>query len=172
MFSRHFQGVVAMLLKKAVTWIVVADGARALVVRQTGAGAPLEPVPGHEFVNPSQERTRDLGTDRPGRVTESNLPGQRHAIEPRIDWHRFEKKKFARSIAERLEASAETKAFDRLVLVAPPETLGELRANLGKHGAAKVAGEVAKDLTQIGVSDLPDHLGGIVRVNASRNAVS
>lgn len=153
-----------MLLKKAVTWIVVADGARAQIVRQAGVGAALEPVPGQEFVNPSPERTRDLGTDRPGRTADSVHSGHRHAMEPRVDWHQQEKKRFAKTIAERIERSAEAKGFDRLVLVAPPETLGELRANLGKHASARLDGEVPKDLTQVTVGELADHLIGVVRV--------
>lgn len=150
-----------MLLKKAVTWIVVADGARAQIVRQAGVGAALEPVPGQEFINPSQERTRDLGTDRPGRSADSG--GNRHGMKE-TDWHQQGKRRFARTIAERLERRAEAKAFDRLVLVAPPETLGELRANLGKHASARLGGEIPKDLTQVTVGELADHLLGVVRV--------
>ena len=153
-----------MLMKKATTWIVVADGARAHIVRQTGAGAPLESVPGEDFVNPSHGRTSDMGGDKPGRVADSTRLGTRHAID-QVDWHRFEKKKFAKSIAERLEKAAEAKSFDKLVLVAPPETLGELRANLGKHGTAKVASEIPKDLTHVPVPELAPHLGDAVRVN-------
>jgi len=157
-----------MLMKKAVTWIVVADGARARIVRQTGAGKPLEALPGKEFLNPEPERTRELGTDKPGRVFESARLGHRHGVE-QVDWHRFEKKKFAKSIAEHLEQAAEAKAFDKLVLVAPPETLGDLRANLGKHGTAKIGGEVAKDLTNVAVTDLAAYLGDTIRV-AERGA--
>lgn len=153
-----------MQIKKAVTWIVVADGARAHVVRQTGAGAALESVPGEEFVNPSHGRTSDLGGDKPGRVADSSHLGTRHAIE-QVDWHRFEKKKFARSVAEHIERAAEAKSFDKLVLVAPPETLGELRAHLGKHGTAKVTSEIAKDLTHVPVDQIASHLGDAVKVN-------
>lgn len=152
-----------MLMKKAVTWIVVADGARARIIRQDGVGKPLEAVPGQEFLNPEPQRTRDLGTDKPGRAFDSTRLGHRHGVE-QVDWHRFEKKKFAKSIAEHIERAAEAKAFDRLVLVAPPETLGELRANLGKHGTAKIAGEIAKDLTGMAVAELAPCLGDAVRV--------
>jgi protein required for attachment to host cells len=153
-----------MLMKKAVTWIVVADGARARIVRQTGVGRPLEAVPGQEFLNPERGPTRELGTDKPGRSFDSR-GGQRHSMEE-VDWHRFEKKKFAKTIAERLDQAAEARAFDRLVLVAPPDTLGDLRAEIGKHGSAKIAAEVAKDLTGIPMSQLANHLGSAVRIAA------
>jgi protein required for attachment to host cells len=156
-----------MVLKKAVTWIVIADGNRAHVVRQVGVGKPLEAVPGEDFLNPEPQRTRDLGTDKPGRAFDSNGLGQRHGYE-QIDWHRFEKQKFAKTIAEHLERAAETKAFDKLVLVAPPEILGELRANLGKHGMAKIAGTIGKDLTHVPIPGLAEHLDGTVRVVAQR----
>lgn len=157
-----------MLMKKAVTWIVVADGARAHIVRQIGTGTPLQSVPGQDFINPEPQRTRARGTDRPGRAFDSAGVGHRHGVE-QVDWHRFEKKKFARSIAEHLEHAAEARAFDKLVLVAPPETLGEIRANLGKHGNARVGGQVAKDLTQVPVPDLAGHLGNAVRVTERRS---
>jgi protein required for attachment to host cells len=152
-----------MLMKKAVTWIVVADGARARIVRQSGVGKPLEAVPGQEFVNPEQGRTREIGTDKPGRTFDSTRVGHRHGMDE-VDWHRFEKKKFAKSIAEHLERAAQAKAFDRLVIVAPPDTLGDIRAEIGKHGTAKIAAEVPKDLTNAAITDLPGHLGDAVRV--------
>ena len=156
-----------MLMPKVVTWVVIADGARARIVRQIRAGRALEALPEHAFANPAPQRTRELGTDRPGRTADSSRVGHRHGLE-QVDWHRYEKKKFARSIAGRLEQAAEAGAFDRLVLAAPPETLGELRANLGKHGQARIAGTVAKDLTQIPIDALPPHLDGAVKVVAPK----
>jgi protein required for attachment to host cells len=152
-----------MLMKKAITWIVVADGSRAHIIRQNGVGKPLEAVPGQEFLNPEPGKTREIGTDKPGRTFDSTRVGHRHGMEE-VDWHRFEKKKFAKSIAERLDHAAEAKAFDKLVLVAPPDTLGDLRAELGKHGTAKITAEVGKDLTSVPVSNLADHLSDIIRV--------
>jgi protein required for attachment to host cells len=149
-------------MPKTVTWIVIADGARARVVRQARTGAPLEPVPGQEFINPQTGPTRELGTDKPGRSIDS-MGGGRSSME-NVDWHRFEKKRFAHAVAEHLELAAEGDSFQKLVLVAPPETLGEMRSKLGKHANAKIYAEIAKDLTAVGVADLASHLDGTIRV--------
>jgi protein required for attachment to host cells len=68
---------------------------------------------------------------------------------PRVDWHRFEKTRFAQEMAGILEKAALGDSMDRLVLVAPPQVLGDLRQALGSHGKSKLAGEVNKDLTNL-----------------------
>jgi protein required for attachment to host cells len=152
-----------MLQPKRTTWVVVADGARAFIVANRGPGTGLSPVPGtaREHGTP---KTSELGSDRPGRSFNSDQSGLRHGMEPRVDWHQFEKQKFAHSIARLLDDARNRRAFDRLVLVAPPETLGELRAKLDKHTQALVAGEIAKDLTRHMIEDLPQHLDGVLKV--------
>ena len=143
-------------MKKTVTWILVADGARARILKNEGPGKGLHPAVDETFEQPLPP-TRELGVERPGRVQES-ATSERHAMVPRVDWHRFEKTKFARSMAKLLDAAAARGDFDRLVLVAPPKTLGDLRAALGPRCRALVSGELAKDLTQVTVAELPDHL--------------
>ena len=85
-------------------------------------------------------------------------------MEQKTDWHRFEKHQFAKRMAELLEDAAKRKAFDRLVLVAPPQALGDLRAELGRHAKEKVTGELDKDLTHVAIHDLPGHLAGLIPV--------
>lgn len=142
-------------LKK--TWVLVADGARARIFSQTGAKAALEPVLTEEDAQ-SRQPTRDLGTDKPGRAQARIGDGSRHSMAPRADWHEFEKQNFARELAKILDQAAQKEAFDHLVLVAPPKTLGELRAALGKSAEEKITAEINKDLTSISPHDLPAHL--------------
>ncbi len=104
-----------------------------------------------------------MGTDKPGRTFDRVGTG-RHAKEPRVDWHRFEKHKFARSMAKVLDKAAGNGAFDRLVLVAPPQTLGELRSALDKKTRARITAESAKDLTNLSIHELPEHLSEVVRL--------
>lgn len=151
-----------MLQPKRTTWVVVADGARAFIVANRGPGTGLSPVPGtareHEL-----PKTSELGTDKPGRSFSSTHSGVRHSME-NVDWHQYEKHKFAHGIAQMLDEARGRRAFDHLVLVAPPETLGELRAKLDKHTQAMISGEVAKDLTRHTIRDLPSHLNGVIKV--------
>ena len=83
---------------------------------------------------------------------------------PRVDWHNYEKHLFAKSMAKRLDQAALKKKFDRLILVAPPHTLGELRAALDKQTREKVSAELNKDLTNMSVQDLSAPLSEILAV--------
>lgn len=145
--------------REPTTWFVVADGAKARILARHGGSGALESASNLCFSEAGARLpTRDVGAERPGRVHES-ADVARHAMEPRVDWHRFAKEQFARGIADALEAAAGRKLYDALVLVAPPRTLGDLRQALGKHASALVTGEIAKDLTNIPDHDLPGHLG-------------
>jgi protein required for attachment to host cells len=149
-------------MKPVRTWIVVADGAQARILLNQGPGKGLEPAL-EEQSDEARQASRNLGSDRPGRVHDRFGPG-RHTIVPRVDWHQFEKQKFAREMASILDSAAERKSFDRLILIAPPKTLGALRSAMHKNTARLVAGEVPKDLTQVTVGELPDHLRDVIVV--------
>jgi protein required for attachment to host cells len=105
----------------------------------------------------------DILADKPGRAS-SSVGNGRSALEPQTDWHRFEKHKFAREMAKVLDAAAANKAFDRLILIAPPATLGDLRTELGDQTRKLVSAELAKDLTRHAEQELPQHLAEILAV--------
>lgn len=131
-------------------WVLVADGEKYLLLRNAGnrARPDLEVIRRGAQENPP---TREQGTDKPGRVDE---PGSgRSAIEP-TDWHRLEKERFAKELAERLRLWALDGRFATLVLVADPRTLGVLRPTLHKAVTERVAGEIAKDLTGAPVAEI------------------
>ncbi|HEV8388366.1 MAG TPA: host attachment protein [Dongiaceae bacterium] len=150
-------------MKKTVTYILVADGARARLYVNQGVGKGLQPVSGATHKADLHHHDRDILTDKPGRAYNSVGTG-RSAIEPHTEWHRFEKHKFAREMAKVLDAAAASKSFDRLILVAPPATLGDLRMELGDATRKMVTAELAKDLTRHAEQELPQHLGGVLAV--------
>ena len=145
-----------MRFKTQTTWILIADGARAHIVSNEGPGKGLKTIPGQDYTGTNLP-TRELGTDKPGR-TFDRAGGRHHSMEPRVDWHRYEKHKFIRSIAKVLDKAAGQGTFDRLILVAPPEILGELRSSLGKLASGRVVAELAKDLTNLSSHPLPENL--------------
>ena len=49
--------------------------------------------------------------------------------------------------------------FDRLLIACPAQMLGELRRDLDKAAAGKVAAEFPKDFTGLSLHDLPGHFG-------------
>ncbi len=126
------------------TWVLIADSEKALFTRNlTDAENPhLEVVRKDEQDNPSD---REQSANRPGRMPDTGQ-NQRSALDD-TDWHELAKERFAEDLAERLYRMAHRGDFDRIVLVAAPDTLGAMRPHLHKEVTDKVVGEVAKNLT-------------------------
>ncbi|WP_349358519.1 host attachment family protein [Stappia sp.] len=126
------------------TWILVGDGEKALVFRNDGdADYPNFQV--IELLETENPLTSEQGTDAPGRRPDGLGPN-RSAMEP-TDWHTIEKHRFAKDMAELLYKSAHKGDFSKLVVVAPPMTLGDLRKAFHKEVASRVVAEVDKTLT-------------------------
>jgi protein required for attachment to host cells len=149
-----------MPMKPIRTWVVIADAARARVFETRGRGTGLTALD-DMALDTELLPNRDLRSDRPGRSFES-VGHTRHAIESSSDPHREQKRQFARRIVDAVEARQATKSFDRLVLVAPPVTMGDLRAALPAKVKAAVAAEVVADLTNTPVRELPAHLSAYI----------
>jgi len=147
-------------MKATRNWIVIADGAQVRILENNGPGKGLTPLPAeemHQKLHPS----RDINADKPGRTHDRMGPG-RHSMEPTSDPHREEKRHFAEALAGHLNAAAQKHSYDRLVLVAPAKTLGDLRHALSKEAAAKVDGELSKDLTKVPDQELAGHLSAVI----------
>jgi protein required for attachment to host cells len=145
-----------MAMKQIRTWVLIADAARARVFETKGKGTGLAVVDDMSF-DARLAPSREIGSDRPGRSFES-VGSTRHAMESPSDPHREQKRQFARRIADAVERKQAAKSFDRLVLVAPAVTMGDLRAILPDKVKAVVAAELVADLTNTPMSDLPAHL--------------
>lgn len=127
------------------TWILVGDGRKALMLRN--AGTPQEPsLEVLDVLRDDNPPTRAQGTERPGRVMQS-ANARRSAVQ-QTDWHEIAEEKFAATIAARLNAAAQQKQFDQIVLVAPPQTLAALRKQLDGKTQSLVLAEVDKDFTK------------------------
>lgn len=125
-------------------WVLVGDGRRALFLVNHGDPdlLDLRVLEAREDVNPP---TREQGSDAPGRAFPS-IPGGRSSM-GETDWHELEKEHFAASIAERINAAAESGELSEIVIIAPPRVLGDLRQELSVKAKSKVKGELDKDLT-------------------------
>lgn len=126
------------------TWVLVADSEKALFLENiTDAQNPnLQVRRKDEQENPSD---REQSANRPGRFNDG--PSVHRSAVDDTDWHQLAKERFAADLADRLYKMAHKGQFERLVLVAAPDVLGELRKNLHKEVADCVVGEVAKNLT-------------------------
>ena len=127
-----------MLLPHGVV-IALADGKKLELYRNSGMEAEphLEALP-----------TPNLDEHNKG-------SGGRHyssAGNPAV--HRLEEDAHAAAVASWLNAQVLGHKLDRLVVIADPRTLGELRKHYHKQTAAAIHGEISKDL----VGQPPQHI--------------
>ncbi len=136
--------------------VVVADGAKALFLRNEGHGGSFRLSIDTVFENDNPP-TREQGSDPAGSGingaggdgTSSGQSGMEQT-----DWHRLGKERFAASIAERLDAATKAGSIASLVIVAAPLVLGVIRKAISKETAALVRQEISKDLTGMPVPEI------------------
>ncbi|WP_435168072.1 host attachment family protein [Falsirhodobacter sp. 1013] len=133
------------------TWVVVADGEKALFLENEGdAQYPILRVRAVEtHDNPPD---REQSTDKAGQLG-NRAGGTGSAIEE-TDYHQLERDRFAQDLAERLYKMSQKGRFDRLVIVAAPQTLGVLRSELHKEVQAKIVQEIPKSLTSMPIDKI------------------
>jgi protein required for attachment to host cells len=147
------------MMKRPRTWYVVTDGGRARILQKRDAQEAFDTR--REFVSADLHRhTRELGTERPGRARES-ANSAHHALQPRQDLHRAEKRKFVHEVARALNEANTRDEFDRLILVAPAHALGELGHALDAPTQRKITARLQKDLTNVPNADLAKHLADL-----------
>jgi protein required for attachment to host cells len=132
-------------------WVVVADGEKALFLKNEGDAT----YPNLTVVREMREENppnRDQGSDRPGRYNDG--PSVHRSAVEEVDWHRVAKERFADEITERLYKLAHKDEFKELVIVAPPLVLGEMRKKMHKEVSEKVVGEIPKTLTNQPIHDI------------------
>lgn len=148
-------------MKPTRTWIVIADGSRAHILLNEGPDKGLSFVPGSDFRHDAPPN-REIYTDRPGRVHES--AGVSHSSVERNDAHAQKKDEFVQTVIAFVKEKLRTKAFDRWIIVAPPEILSDFRQHLDQALKDALAAEVAKDLTKIPTEKMADHLHGVLPI--------
>lgn len=140
-----------MARMKNDTLVVVTDSEKALFLRNlTDHEDPyLEVTDKDEQDNPSD---REQSANRPGRMPDTGH-SQRSAMDD-TDWHELAKERFAADLAEKLYHQAHKGEFERLILVASPQVLGDLRRELHQEVSDKVVAEIPKTLTNHSVGDI------------------
>lgn len=138
-------------------WVAVADGRKALLFEN--AGSMLKPdlnvISVDEIDNPP---TRAQGADRAGRMNDGRAGGVRKSAFEAKDFHQLAEDRFAAKFAAALDKAAANGAFDRLVIAAPPSTLGALREAFTPRLRSKIAFEADVDLVNHPVSEIEKRL--------------
>ncbi|MEX2034621.1 MAG: host attachment protein [Xanthobacteraceae bacterium] len=136
-------------------WVVVCDGAKALVLENTG-NRMTPNLTTKEVYEQSDARTRELGTDKPGRAF-SSAGGVRSAVE-QTDWHDQAEQKFLSKLAARLDKAVQAGETRSLIVVAPARAIGVLRREYSPRVRQALKAEVEKDYVKMPVDEILRHL--------------
>lgn len=147
--------------------VVVADGRKMLMLRNEGDAQHLNLQVERKEIH-ENPKDSDQKTDAAGRASSTqsgaNAPapaqgGSMHALGGgaqfapsrgsmgETDYHQLEEDRFAAEVADMLKRAALSNAVEKLIVAAPPRTLGELRKHYHKEVQARLLGEIDKDLT-------------------------
>ncbi len=133
-------------------WILVADGRKALLLRNATDEQRPDLKVLKTIEQPDNPRTSEHGTDKPGRTTDAGT-GRHSAIE-QTDWHDLAERDFAANVVDMMERHHRDGDFSKLVVVAPARTLAELRQRFSKELGTTILAELDKDLTKHPVHEI------------------
>jgi protein required for attachment to host cells len=136
-------------------WVVVCDGAKALVLENVGDPKFLN-LKTKEVYEQDDPKTSEQGTDAPGRAINS-VDARRSAME-QTDWHDQAERRFLQSLAGHLDAAVNAGKVKSLIVVAPPRALGVLRQAYSHNLRAALRAEIDKDLVKFPVHEIEKHL--------------
>ncbi|HET8711512.1 MAG TPA: host attachment protein [Spongiibacteraceae bacterium] len=134
------------------SWVVVADSRRARIFANEGAHFSLREVA--DFAHPLES----LHGGNPKGHISAGSSGTSHGMEPATLPKEKSRHAFAHEIANYLQQEFAQKHFSKLILVAAPEFLGEVRAALPDKLGSVVSGSVAKDLVACTQGDISKYL--------------
>jgi protein required for attachment to host cells len=130
--------------------VLVADGRKMLFFRNKG-----------DDVHPNLEAEQVKQQDNPSHLEQaSDRAGQSRGVGTaqgtmgENDFHVLEEQRFAAEAADLLKRRAFANDYEKLIIVAPPTALGEMRKHYHKEVASRLVGELAKDLTNHPVPEI------------------
>ncbi|MFZ2995126.1 host attachment family protein [Sphingobium sp.] len=130
--------------------VLVADGRKMLFFRNKGdATHPnLETETVKMQDNPAH---LDQASDKAG---QSSSTGTASGTMGENDYHVLEEQRFAAEAADMLKRGALANDYEKLIIVASPNTLGEMRKHYHKAVSDRLVGEIAKDLSNHPVPEI------------------
>ncbi len=136
-------------------WVVVADQSKARIFTVADPHGALLDV--GELEHPeAREREQTLTSDRPGRSFDSKGQG-RHDMGTTVGPGKQETIRFAKQVADHLQAAHNEGRCNRLLLVAGPPLLSLLRESLKTSSGMKIS-EIEKNLGQYSALEIRKHL--------------
>ncbi|WOF44828.1 host attachment family protein [Sphingopyxis indica] len=139
--------------------VVVADGRKALFLRNHGDTGQID-LRTASHREREDRMDREIKTGPAGRSGRPSGTGSFQDTMEEPDFHQQEEDRFARDLAEKVNAMALRGDFEQLVIVAPARTMGELRPLWHKEASSRIAGEHVKEMTDRPVADIEALLAG------------
>jgi protein required for attachment to host cells len=136
-------------------WVVVCDGKKALVLENVG-DQKFPNLKTRKVYEQPDPKTRELGTDEPGRAFSSASPN-RSAME-QTDWHDQSERRFLEDLVARLDAEVLAGKLKSLIMIAPPRALGVMRNAYTGHLRGVLRAELDKDFVKMPVHEIERHL--------------
>ena len=136
-------------------WVVVCDGAKALVLENVG-DEMFPNLKTKEVYQQENLMTHEQGTDQPGRAFAS--VGTARSAVGQTDWHDQSERRFLEKLVTRLDAAVQAGEAKALVIAAPPRALGALRQVYTQGLRAAITAEIDKDLVKMPVHEIEKHL--------------
>ena len=141
----------AILKIRAGDWVVVCDGAKALILENAGDG--MHPnLKTREVREQPDPKNHEQGTDAPGRSINS-IDARRSAME-QTDWQAQAEQRFLTDLAKRLGAAVTAGETKSVIVVAPPRALGVLRQAYSNGLREVVRAEIDKDYVKMPVHEI------------------
>ncbi len=138
-------------------WIVVCDGAKALMLENVGDAK----FPNLKTLSVRQHEdalTSEQGAERPGRVHAS--AGTARSSVEQTDWHERSEEQFLKSLVADLASHAESGKIHALTIVAPPKALGIMRPEYTDKLKTVLKNEVPHDYVKKPVHEIEKLLTG------------
>jgi len=146
-------------MKPVQTLVLLASEGEARMLVNEGVGKGL-----HQISHLDREAVSGAPTayaDGPGRA-KSGSGAAHHGVEPSSSEGRQNRERFAADLVGVLQKTWDDGGYDRLLIAAAPKMLGALRDQIPDGLAAKLVGELDKDLLHTPVADLPAHFYDMV----------
>lgn len=143
-------------------WILVAHRGGARIFENKGHGKGLNLL--QDIPHPQGRlKNKDIGADKPGRSFDRQGQG-RHSLASEQEPTAHVAEQFAKQLSSMLDDGRNHQRYGKLVLVAEPRFLGNLRAALSPPTAALVTAAVDKDLGGVEAHNMPKYLGEVIRL--------
>jgi len=138
-------------------WVVVADSSRARFFETQGKLESLVEL--EDLLSPAGRMDEgELRHDAKGRFYGKGEREQGHTAEPAVSAKMHAAQQFSKTVMQRLEQGCEKKRYDRLILIAPPQFLGQLHKQLSRKVMQRITQELPLNISGLSATQIGEHL--------------